>query len=126
MLRTIFLGLLMLSVTLAHFESFEDVQIEPLSDHMVYYINEKANTTWKAERTKFHDWSLSSVKRLMGVPLKYMEKITEGLDVLTHPESLLSTVPDEFDSREQWPDCPTIKEIRDQGNCGIDLDLLHS
>ena len=99
MLRTIFLGLLMLSVTLAHFESLEDVQIEPLSDHMVYYINEKANTTWTAERTKFHDWSLSSVKRLMGVPLKYMEKITEGLDVLTHPESLLSTVPDELTAR---------------------------
>jgi cathepsin B len=27
-------------------------------------------------------------------------------------------LPDEFDAREQWPDCPTIKEIRDQGSCG--------
>ena len=24
-------------------------------------------------------------------------------------------IPDSFDPREQWPDCPTIKEIRDQG-----------
>ena len=23
-----------------------------------------------------------------------------------------------FDAREHWPNCPTIKEIRDQGNCG--------
>lgn len=28
------------------------------------------------------------------------------------------TLPENFDAREQWPNCPTIKEIRDQGSCG--------
>ena len=28
------------------------------------------------------------------------------------------TIPKEFDSRKQWPNCPTIGEIRDQGSCG--------
>jgi cathepsin B len=27
-------------------------------------------------------------------------------------------IPEEFDSRTQWPECPTIQEIRDQGSCG--------
>ena len=27
-------------------------------------------------------------------------------------------LPKNFDSREQWPNCPTLKEIRDQGSCG--------
>ena len=27
-------------------------------------------------------------------------------------------IPEAFDAREQWPDCPTIQEIRDQGSCG--------
>jgi cathepsin B len=27
-------------------------------------------------------------------------------------------IPESFDAREQWPDCPTIQEIRDQGSCG--------
>ena len=27
-------------------------------------------------------------------------------------------LPESFDAREQWPNCPTIKEIRDQGSCG--------
>lgn len=27
-------------------------------------------------------------------------------------------LPDEFDARKQWSNCPTIKEIRDQGSCG--------
>ncbi|XP_015425929.1 PREDICTED: cathepsin B-like [Myotis davidii] len=28
------------------------------------------------------------------------------------------TLPENFDARENWPNCPTIKEIRDQGSCG--------
>uniref|UniRef100_A0A7N8XYH8 Cathepsin B n=1 Tax=Mastacembelus armatus TaxID=205130 RepID=A0A7N8XYH8_9TELE len=27
-------------------------------------------------------------------------------------------IPDSFDSRQQWPKCPTIQQIRDQGSCG--------
>ncbi|XP_015685953.1 cathepsin B-like, partial [Protobothrops mucrosquamatus] len=27
-------------------------------------------------------------------------------------------LPKSFDSRQQWPNCPTISEIRDQGSCG--------
>ena len=27
-------------------------------------------------------------------------------------------MPENFDPREKWPECPTIREIRDQGGCG--------
>ncbi|CAH2323019.1 cathepsin B [Pelobates cultripes] len=27
-------------------------------------------------------------------------------------------LPENFDSQEAWPNCPTIREIRDQGSCG--------
>ena len=30
----------------------------------------------------------------------------------------LKDLPDTFDSRTQWPNCPTLKEVRDQGACG--------
>ncbi|XP_014283241.1 cathepsin B [Halyomorpha halys] len=29
-----------------------------------------------------------------------------------------SVIPEEFDSRERWPYCPTIRSIRNQGKCG--------
>jgi len=29
-----------------------------------------------------------------------------------------SAIPDDFDARENWPECPSIKEVRDQSNCG--------
>jgi cathepsin B len=53
------------------------------------------------------------ITRLMGA-LKEPEHLK--LDEIVHevPES----IPDTFDSRTQWPKCPTIREIRDQGSCG--------
>ncbi|XP_026465368.1 cathepsin B isoform X2 [Ctenocephalides felis] len=27
-------------------------------------------------------------------------------------------IPEQFDAREHWPECPTLREIRDQGSCG--------
>lgn len=32
--------------------------------------------------------------------------------------SIRADLPDNFDARQNWPDCPTIQEIRDQGSCG--------
>lgn len=83
---------------------------------MVYFINEKFNTTWKAAPSKFDTWSMASVKRLMGVPLSHINHVTANLEVMTHVVD--KNLPDEFDCREKWPKCPTLKEIRDQGNCG--------
>jgi cathepsin B len=30
----------------------------------------------------------------------------------------LKDLPATFDARTQWPNCPTLKEVRDQGSCG--------
>jgi len=30
----------------------------------------------------------------------------------------LKDLPTNFDSREQWPKCDSIREVRDQSNCG--------
>lgn len=83
-----------------------------LSDEMINYVN-KLNTTWKAGKN-FENLSIGHVKRLCGVledPRGYK------LPVLKHSLNV-QALPDNFDAREQWPDCPTIKEIRDQGSCG--------
>jgi cathepsin B len=93
----------------------EELYIEPFSKSMVHYINEKLNTTWKAAPSKFDKWSMVSVKRLMGVPLSHIDHVTANLEVVSHK---VENVPEEFDCREQWPKCPTLKEVRDQGNCG--------
>ncbi|XP_077949328.1 cathepsin B [Gasterosteus aculeatus] len=77
---------------------------------MVELINE-ADTTWMAGLNLRH-LNISYVKRLCGTKLngpKLPEVVhsTEGLKL-----------PDSFDARQQWPNCPTIRQIRDQGSCG--------
>lgn len=51
----------------------------------------------------------------MGVPLDHIDHVTKNLPIVHHE---VKDVPAEFDCRENWPNCPTLKEIRDQGNCG--------
>uniref|UniRef100_A0A8C9PU20 Cathepsin B n=1 Tax=Spermophilus dauricus TaxID=99837 RepID=A0A8C9PU20_SPEDA len=82
----------------------------PLSDELITYIN-KQNTTWQAGRN-FHNVDVSYLKRLCGTFLggpRLPERVRFAEDI---------NLPESFDAREQWPDCPTIKEIRDQGSCG--------
>jgi cathepsin B len=112
------IGLVVLvsTVCLASQTENEHEHIPPLSHKMIHHINKNVNTTWRAGRTKFYGWSIESVKRLLGVPLWYMKRITEDLQVVNHDRRLM--IQDHFDSREQWPDCPSIREVRDQGNCG--------
>ncbi len=45
--------------------------LEPLSDNIVEYVN-KVGTTWTAEKSKFHSWSLKAFKRTLGVPLSHI------------------------------------------------------
>ena len=45
-------------------------------------------------------------------------KSKDELPVRYHTIAEDERFPESFDPREKWPDCPTLKEIRDQGNCG--------
>ncbi|PVD32580.1 hypothetical protein C0Q70_08022 [Pomacea canaliculata] len=85
-----------------------------LSDEEIEYIN-KVQTSWKAGRN--FPKGATYVKNLMGVDMKkslaYMKKHLKEKEY-----GELTALPDNFDARVQWPNCPTIKEVRDQGNCG--------
>lgn len=85
------------------------------SDDMAEHIN-SLGTTWTAGPSKFKGWSLSSIKRLMGVPVEHIGKPT-SLPLREHVVNV-ADIPDNFDSRTNWPNCPTIQEVRDQGSCG--------
>lgn len=94
----------------------EKLYIKPSSSLMVQHINEVVKTTWKAAPTKFDDWHPKAIKKLMGVPMEIMGKYTRELNVIVHKK--VEDIPESFDSRDNWPQCPTLREVRDQGNCG--------
>lgn len=91
----------------------EGIKIHPLSDEFINYINLRAST-WKAGRNFNKNIPMSYVKKLMGalpepdsVKLPRLQHNLQGVQI-----------PEQFDAREEWPQCPTIAEIRDQGSCG--------
>lgn len=89
------------------------VELDPLSDEFINSIN-AIQTTWTAGKNFGENMKLSYITKMLGVLPNHknfmpavLEHKLEGLEI-----------PKEFDAREQWPKCPTIKEIRDQGSCG--------
>ena len=82
-----------------------------LTESFIDEIN-SAQTTWKASPSKFMSWSKESIKRLMGVRPEYFEQ-HKSLTPIEH--EVPNDLPENFDARDQWPNCPTLKEVRDQG-----------
>jgi len=88
----------------------------PLSDHFIKKIN-KANSTWVAGRNFHPETSHNFLRTLMGVhPDAHLHLPPPRESHLLGDQ--VRDIPAEFDPRTTWPDCPTLKEIRDQGGCG--------
>ncbi|OWR55554.1 cathepsin B cysteine proteinase [Danaus plexippus plexippus] len=86
----------------------------PLSDKFIDLINSKQNT-WIAGRNFDIGRTLKSIKKLMGaLEDKYLHK----LYTVEHDDDTINNLPENFDPRDKWPNCPTLNEIRDQGSCG--------
>ncbi|XP_066980951.1 cathepsin B-like [Macrobrachium rosenbergii] len=89
-------------------------KLHPLSDEFINIINSK-QSSWKAGRNFAEDTPLEQLKGLCGV--------LEGNGGVEIPRRMGMipkgfVVPESFDAREEWPHCPTVSEIRDQGSCG--------
>ncbi|KAG8331339.1 hypothetical protein J6590_043106 [Homalodisca vitripennis] len=76
----------------------------------------KSEKEREAGRNFPKDTSFDFIRGLLGVHPD-SKKPENRLEKKMH---LLGTeqLPENFDSRLQWPHCPTIREIRDQGSCG--------
>jgi len=90
-------------------------QIEPNADDVINHIN-SLGTTWKAGHNFPKDMPQSQKKRMMSGLLPTPENKKKARRPLIVPEGW--EAPESFDAREQWPDCPTIPKIQDQGDCG--------
>lgn len=81
-----------------------------LSHQYINYLNSK-QSTWTAGNNFHPQTDLKYIKNLLGTKL-------DGPQLPKISRPIVEDLPENFDSREQWPDCPTIREVRDQGNCG--------
>jgi len=83
-----------------------------LNEGLIIEINSK-KTTWKASLDQGH---LSGITIDQAKVLCGSRKGGPKLPRKTYNGKI--TVPDSFDSRTNWPQCATMKQIRDQSACG--------
>lgn len=88
--------------------------VHPFSEEFIDIINSKT-TTWKAGRNFAMQMPLNAITNLLGA-LK--DDYYKKLPTVTHELELIESLPENFDPRDKWPNCPTLNEIRDQGSCG--------
>jgi len=84
---------------------------QAFTQELVDHINNGKNSWTAGWNNHFNGMPLEVVRRTMGV--KGLGK-ARGVA----PEINVASIPDTFDSRDKWPACPTIFEIRDQAACG--------
>jgi len=105
--------LVLLACVVAHSMAMT-LNFKAQSDELVAHIN-GLGTTWNAghnQRTRA--LSMNVIRGMMGV----LKGSPVQLEEVTNEHISANDLPDEFDARTQWPNCPSIGEIRDQSNCG--------
>ena len=66
-------------------------------------------------------WKAGVNRRFLGMThdeVKVQLGVLEGGPELPEKVASGKAIPDSFDSRTNWPYCPSIGEVRDQGSCG--------
>ncbi|KAE8573218.1 Cat26 [Halyomorpha halys] len=89
----------------------------PVHEDTLKEIIETVNSSgakWKAGQNFGEQTTISSLVRLLGARRDNILKLPLRAKH-TIPDS---DIPDSFDARENWPQCDSIRHIRDQGTCG--------
>jgi cathepsin B len=86
-----------------------------VSTSMIREINNKQKS-WKASHNSITRMPKSQARRLLGVDMKNIHAYTWRMKEFSAAE--IANAPEEFDSRTNWPQCDTMKDIRNQKHCG--------
>eukprot|EP00455_Lapot_gusevi_P026684 TRINITY_DN2813_c0_g1_i2.p2 TRINITY_DN2813_c0_g1~~TRINITY_DN2813_c0_g1_i2.p2 ORF type:complete len:321 (+),score=89.51 TRINITY_DN2813_c0_g1_i2:73-1035(+) len=96
-----------------------DLASRPVHEEdIIQFVNSRPNHPWRAGPSpRFMNSTMADVKRLCGV--KQMANPVVLPIREPYSNQVIKAIPDTFDSRSQWGSiCPSVNEIRDQGNCG--------
>jgi cathepsin B len=97
-----------------------DSSAPAVNRNLIQEINADFTSTWRAgTNVKFLNRTLEYAAHLCGV-LPESEQLTKSMleELPPFPEEVIAALPTDFDSRKEWPKCPSTGEVRDQANCG--------
>lgn len=95
------------------------VPYDPVLDYaektkqMVKFVNSLSSTWRAAASPRFEGVSEDYVKSLCGSLRDGKGPQLPELEI-----EIPRDIPDTFDARQEWPNCPSVSDVRDQGACG--------
>jgi cathepsin B len=105
-----------LGLLISHFSSKSEIKQQNKYQIMASVINSKRNGTWKANEDLPASFLSQVLKRSFSLQVE--AQIPAQFDQTPIYETQISDQPDSLDLREKFPQCESIKEIRDQSACG--------
>ncbi|OZC10896.1 papain family cysteine protease [Onchocerca flexuosa] len=85
---------------------------------LIDYVNSNQKL-WKAGANKFNLYSDQVKYGLLGVNnLNNLKQLVKGKKNLSPTRHFDVHIPESFDAREEWPECASLRNIRDQSSCG--------
>lgn len=88
----------------------------PDLERIAYQVNTDKNSTWKATVYPRFTYSYEQLRKMFNLIVE--DTLPEGFSPPPLHNISENDLPENFDSREQWPNCASIKEVRDQSACG--------
>ncbi|CAH8297649.1 unnamed protein product, partial [Schistosoma turkestanicum] len=99
---------------LTYLNGYHLKRFDLLSDELIQFINDYPSAGWKASKQNRFK-SISDVYNTLGYHgIRHLKP--KIFPIISHEDKNIS-LPDYFDSREQWKNCPSINFIQDQSKC---------
>ncbi|KAF8564581.1 hypothetical protein P879_07810 [Paragonimus westermani] len=96
--------------------SLEAKHLRAFTDDLIHYVNDESGAQWKAGPSRRFQ-RVEEVESLLGVRFEAPTLRNARRMTISHQVNV-DILPESFDPREQWPNCTSIGEIRDQSSCG--------
>jgi len=107
--------LLCLATSFSHFNN----NLTPATSlETIDQINSSQNLWTAGVNNKFKEASIDDAKVLLGTFLLSEEDFQKSVPMKTFYDEELTALPTNYDPRDAYPNCSSIKEIRDQSTCG--------
>ena len=110
--------LALISYTVCHANlSAEELEMPAHNWEIMKKVNSDPNSTWRAGvNNKFKNATMKDVVQLLGSKYISQEEFDSVMPMMVH--DINGDLPDNFDLRDKYPQCTTIKRIQDQSSCG--------
>ena len=91
-------------------------QVQNELEQIVLKVNQDESSSWRAKNYPRFTYSTQQLKSMFNLIVE--DELPDNFDEPPLYTTEVEDLPENFDSRENWPNCSSIREVWDQSACG--------